>query len=32
VVASGTPEQILTNSKSYTAQALRKMLGKGKAA
>ena len=32
VVASGTPEQILTNSKSYTAQALRKTLGKGKAA
>jgi excinuclease ABC subunit A len=32
VVASGTPEQLLTNSKSYTAQALRKMLGKGKAA
>ena len=32
VVASGTPEQILNNPKSYTAQALRKMLGKGKAA
>ena len=32
VVASGTPEQILTNPKSYTAQALRKMLGKGRAA
>jgi excinuclease ABC subunit A len=32
VVASGTPEQLLTDSKSYTAQALRKMLGKGKAA
>jgi excinuclease ABC subunit A len=32
VVASGTPEQILTNAKSYTAQALRKMFGKGKAA
>ena len=32
VVASGTPEQILSNPKSYTAQALRKMLGKGRAA
>jgi excinuclease ABC subunit A len=32
VVAAGTPEQILSNPKSYTAQALRKMLGKGKAA
>ena len=32
VVASGTPEQILRNNKSYTAQALRKMLGKGRAA
>ena len=32
VVASGTPEQILRNNKSYTAQALRKMLAKGRAA
>ena len=32
VVASGTPEQILRNPKSYTAQALRKMLAKGRAA
>jgi len=32
VVASGTPEEILRNPKSYTAQALRKMLDKGKAA
>jgi excinuclease ABC subunit A len=32
VVASGTPEQILRNNKSYTAQALRKMLSKGRAA
>ena len=32
VVASGTPEQILRNNKSYTAQALRKMLTKGHAA
>ena len=32
VVAAGTPEQILSNPKSYTAQALRTMLGKGKAA
>jgi excinuclease ABC subunit A len=32
VVAFGTPEEILRNSKSYTAQALRKMLGKGRAA
>jgi excinuclease ABC subunit A len=32
VVASGTPEEILRNTKSYTAQALRKMLGKGRAA
>ena len=32
VVASGTPEQILKNNKSYTAQALRKMLAKGRAA
>ena len=32
VVAFGTPEQILRNTKSYTAQALRKMLAKGRAA
>jgi excinuclease ABC subunit A len=32
VVAFGTPEAILRNTKSYTAQALRKMLGKGRAA
>jgi len=32
VVAYGTPEQILRNPKSYTAQALRKMLEKGRAA
>jgi excinuclease ABC subunit A len=32
VVAFGTPEEILRNPKSYTAQALRKMLGKGRAA
>jgi len=32
VVASGTPEQILRSNKSYTAQALRKMLTKGHAA
>jgi len=32
VVASGTPEVILRNPKSYTAQALRKMLTKGRAA
>jgi excinuclease ABC subunit A len=32
VVASGTPEQILAHPKSYTAQALRKVLRKGKAA
>jgi excinuclease ABC subunit A len=32
VVAFGTPEQILRNNKSYTAQALRKMLAKGRAA
>ena len=32
VVACGTPEQILRNTKSYTAQALRKMLAKGRAA
>ncbi|HSP66243.1 MAG TPA: excinuclease ABC subunit UvrA [Bryobacteraceae bacterium] len=32
VVASGTPEEILRNPKSYTAQALRKTLGKGRAA
>ncbi|HEY2845289.1 MAG TPA: excinuclease ABC subunit UvrA [Bryobacteraceae bacterium] len=32
VIAAGTPEEILRNSKSYTAQALRKVLGAGKAA
>jgi excinuclease ABC subunit A len=32
VIAAGTPEEILRNSKSYTAQALRKLLGKGRAA
>jgi len=32
VVASGTPEQILRSNKSYTAQALRKLLTKGHAA
>jgi excinuclease ABC subunit A len=32
VVASGTPEQIVRNNKSYTAEALRKMLAKGRAA
>jgi len=32
VVAFGTPEQIVRNNKSYTAQALRKMLAKGRAA
>jgi len=32
LVASGTPEQILNNQKSYTAQALRKILVGGKAA
>jgi len=32
VVACGTPETILRNPKSYTAQALRKMLAKGRAA
>jgi excinuclease ABC subunit A len=32
VVAAGTPEQIMRNNKSYTAQALRKMLIKGHAA
>ena len=32
VVACGTPEQILRNQKSYTAQALRRMLDKGRAA
>jgi len=32
VVASGTPEQILRSNKSYTAQALRKILTKGHAA
>ncbi len=32
LVACGTPEQIVTNPKSYTAQALRKVLRKGRAA
>ena len=32
VVAMGTPEQIVRNQKSYTAQALAKVLRKGKAA
>jgi len=32
VVACGTPEQILRNQKSYTAQALRRMLDKGRTA
>jgi excinuclease ABC subunit A len=32
LVAAGTPEDILKNPKSYTAQALRKILHKGKAA
>jgi excinuclease ABC subunit A len=30
VVASGTPEQVIRSKKSYTAEALRKALGKGK--
>jgi excinuclease UvrABC ATPase subunit len=32
LVATGTPEDILKNQKSYTAQALRKILHKGRAA
>jgi excinuclease ABC subunit A len=32
LVACGTPEQILSNSKSYTAQALRKIMPGGRAA
>jgi excinuclease ABC subunit A len=32
LVACGTPEQILANTKSYTAQALRKILPGGRAA
>ena len=32
VVAAGTPEEIVRNPKSYTAQALRKVLRKGRAA
>jgi excinuclease ABC subunit A len=32
VVACGTPEQVSRNKKSYTAEALRKVLGNGKAA
>jgi len=32
VVACGTPEQVARSRKSYTAEALRKVLGKGKAA
>ena len=32
LVAAGTPEQIIGNPRSYTAQALRKVLGKGRAA
>jgi excinuclease ABC subunit A len=32
VVASGTPEQILRNSRSYTARALQKILPGGRAA
>jgi len=32
VVACGTPEEILRNPKSYTAQALKKVLGSGRAA
>jgi len=30
VVASGTPEQVMRSKKSYTAEALRKALGRGK--
>jgi excinuclease ABC subunit A len=32
IVASGTPEQVSRSKKSYTAEALRKALGQGKAA
>jgi excinuclease ABC subunit A len=32
VVASGTPEQVARSNKSYTAEALRKVLGNGRAA
>ncbi|MGO9011332.1 MAG: excinuclease ABC subunit UvrA [Bryobacteraceae bacterium] len=32
VVACGTPEQVARSKKSYTAEALRKVLGKGRAA
>jgi excinuclease ABC subunit A len=32
VVACGTPEQVAKSKKSYTAEALRKVLGNGKAA
>ncbi len=32
VVATGTPEQVSRSKKSYTAEALRKVLGNGKAA
>jgi len=32
VVAAGTPEQVSRSKKSYTAEALRKVLGNGKAA
>jgi len=32
IVATGTPEQVSRSKKSYTAEALRKVLGKGKAA
>ncbi len=32
IVASGTPEQVSRSKKSYTAEALRKVLGQGKAA
>jgi excinuclease ABC subunit A len=32
LVASGTPEQVMRSKKSYTAEALRKVLGNGKAA
>jgi len=32
VVAYGTPEQVAKSKKSYTGEALRKVLGNGKAA
>ena len=32
IVACGTPEEIVRNPKSYTGQALRKMLATGRAA